>query len=242
MHVDCCMGGFLIPFLYKYNYINFRLKGVSSISLDTHKYGYSLKGSSVLLLKNTKIKKYQHYINKDWNGGVYATPTLMGSKSGGLIAATWASLLYIGKYKYTEFAMNIQRKIRYIKNQMKNSYIKVIGEPDLNIIAFKYPNGNIYEIINEMKKKKWNLTVMQNPSSFHLCITNIHTNKICEKFCNDLKESLKIVKKNPNKKLSGTLALYGSSQGVKEGLFIDEVIHDFIFLLSKNTISYRHFK
>jgi len=236
------MGGFLIPFLYKYNYINFRLKGVSSISLDTHKYGYSLKGSSVLLLKNTKIKKYQHYINKDWNGGVYATPTLMGSKSGGLIAATWASLLYIGKYKYTEFAMNIQRKIRYIKNQMKNSYIKVIGEPDLNIIAFKYPNGNIYEIINEMKKKKWNLTVMQNPSSFHLCITNIHTNKICEKFCNDLKESLKIVKKNPNKKLSGTLALYGSSQGVKEGLFIDEVIHDFIFLLSKNTISYRHFK
>jgi hypothetical protein len=63
---------------------------------------------------------------------------------------------------------------------------------------------------------------------------------ICKKFCKDIKDSLLNIKKNPSKKLSGTLALYGSSQGVKENLFIDEVIHDFIFLLSKENISFRH--
>ena len=239
-HVDCCMGGFLIPFLKEFNYINFKLNGITSISIDTHKYGYSLKGSSVLLFKNLKLKKYQHYINKEWNGGVYATPTLMGSKSGALIAATWASLLFIGRFKYTELALDIQKRLRYIIDKFKNSELKIIGTPDLNIIAFSYPNGNIYNIINEMKKKKWNLTVMQNPSSFHLCLTNVHTNSICEKFCEDLKDSLYKVKNNPNKKLEGSLALYGSSQGVKEGLFINEVIHDFIFLLSQKSISFRH--
>lgn len=239
-HVDCCMGGFLIPFLKEYNFINFKLQGITSISIDTHKYGYSLKGSSVLLFRNFELKKYQHFINKSWNGGVYATPTLMGSKSGALIAATWASLLFIGRFKYTELALDIQKKLRYITDQFKNSDLKIIGSPDLNIIAFSYPNGNIYNIINEMKKKKWNLTVMQNPSSFHLCLTNVHTQNICRQFCEDLNYSLMKVKDNPDKKLEGSLALYGSSQGVKEGLFIDEVIHDFIFLLSQKNISFRH--
>ena len=118
--------------------------------------------------------------------------------------------------------------------------MEVIGNPNLNIVAFSYPNGNIYKIINEMKNRKWNLTVMQNPSSFHLCLTNVHTDTICKKFCEDLNNSLMKVKDNPDKKLEGSLALYGSSQGVKEGLFINEVIHDFIFLLSQKNISFRH--
>ena len=240
-HVDSCMGGFLIPYISEYNYINFKLEGLTSISVDTHKYGYSLKGSSVLLFKNIETKKFQHYINKNWNGGVYATPTLMGSKSGGLIASSWASLLYIGNINYKKYANEIRKNLLLIKNKFAdNKDIKVIGNPDLNIIAFKSENLNIYSIISNMKKKGWNLTVMQYPASFHLCLTKLHTHNVCINFCNQLQLSINEVKKNKDDKLEGTLSLYGSSQMLKSSFFIDEIIHDFIFLLSRNKISNRY--
>ena len=64
MHIDACMGGFLLPFLEDFSHINFSLEGVTSISMDSHKYGYAPKGSSVLLFRDVKIKKYQHHLRQ----------------------------------------------------------------------------------------------------------------------------------------------------------------------------------
>ena len=242
LHVDCCMGSLLIPFIEEYKHINFKLKGITSMSVDTHKYGYSLKGSSVLLFSSFEYKKYQHFINKDWVGGVYATPTMMGSKSGGIIAATWYSLLTIGAEKYKKYALEIQNNLKLIKNNFKdNNDISIISNPNLNIIAFKSKNNtlNIYNVVHFMKEKKWNLTVMQKPASFHLCITKIHNQKICQSFCNDLLKSINEAKSN-KAKLDGTLALYGSSTKLENNLFIDEIIHDYIYLLSTDNCINRY--
>ena len=239
-HLDCCMGGFLVPFLENIN-IDFRLKGITSISADTHKYGYSFKGSSVLLFRTKEYKKYQHFINTKWNGGIYATPTILGSKSGALIATTWASLLYIGKQKYKEIAINILNAINRIKKEFQeNSDIQIIGNPNINIIAFESKVLDIYSIVDEMKKKEWNLSILQYPSAFHLCITNIHLkDDIISQFIVALKESIEIVKKSPNKKLKGTLALYGSTTNMdfKESYFLREIVNNYVFLLSKKKIS-----
>ena len=240
-HIDCCMGGFLIPFIDDYKHINFSLKGVTSISLDTHKYGNSLKGSSILLYKNYNIKKYQHFINKDWNGGIYCTPTMMGSKSGGLIAAAWASMLYMGYSEYSKIANMIKNNVNNIRyNIGRNTNITIIGKPNINILGFRSDTLNIYSIADELKKKGWNISIMQKPAAFHLCLTNLHTKEVCDKFCEDLNNSVEAVLNSSNKKLSGTLALYGSSQEVGTSMFIEEVIHDFIFLLSRKTISERY--
>mgnify|MGYP000521873818 CR=1 FL=1 len=248
-HLDACMGGFLLPFLDNFTEINFKeCPGITSISLDTHKYGYSLKGSSVLLIKSWKYKKYQHFIQKDWNGGIYATPTMMGSKSGALIASTWASMLYTGKNEYTRIAKQIQDNVNLIKDTFSNNNIvSIVGEPNLNIIGMKCRDNNkwdinIYHIIEKMKEKEWNLTIMQKPASFHFCLTKLHTIEICQKFIQDLKDSInKLKNENKNERhLTGSVALYGSSQGVKEGLFIEEVIHDFLFLLTRNKIIDRY--
>jgi sphinganine-1-phosphate aldolase len=248
-HIDCCMGGFLIPFLDNFNYINFKLKGVTSISMDTHKYGYSLKGSSVILYNNYKLKKYQHTINSKWNGGIYATPTIMGSKSGGLIAAAWASLLYVGKSNFIKYSEEIVEKLNNIKNNFKyNEYIEIVGDPKLNIIAFisKTKGICIYKIVELMKHNGWRLNILQNPPSFHFCITRNHTNKIINDFCNDLNLSIKkIIEiiKNKNykeKELTGTLAFYGSTQEIGAYMFINEIIHDYVFLQSNETISFRY--
>ena len=117
-----------------------------------------------MLFKSLEIKKFQHYINKTWNGGVYATPTLMGSKSGGLIASTWASLLYIGYNNFSDYANKIRNNLLVIKNRFeKNKNIQVIGNPNLNIIAFESNNLNIYSIIDKMKKKIGTLQLCKKP-------------------------------------------------------------------------------
>lgn len=93
LHVDCCLGGFVLPFSKQMGYavpdFDFSLPGVTSMSLDTHKYGCALKGSSVVLYRTTELRQYQFFCYGDWNGGLYTTPTIAGSRSTGLIAQCW---------------------------------------------------------------------------------------------------------------------------------------------------------
>jgi len=81
---------------------------------------------------------------------------------------------------------------------------------------------------------------MQNPPAFHFCITHNHNTIICDNFIKDLLKSIEIVKKNGDKKLDGTLAVYGSSTGVKKTVFLGEIVNNFIQLLSRKTISNKY--
>ena len=80
LHVDCCLGGFVLPFAKKLRYdipnFDFTVSGVTSMSIDTHKYGFALKGSSVLLYSNRDIRQAQYFCYPDWTGGLYTTPTV----------------------------------------------------------------------------------------------------------------------------------------------------------------------
>ena len=97
MHVDCCLGSFLMPYLEKAGFrsepFDFKLKGVTSISCDTHKYGFAPKGSSTLLYRTEELRSHQYFISPNWPGGVYASPSMAGSRPGSLIAGTWASMM-----------------------------------------------------------------------------------------------------------------------------------------------------
>ena len=235
-HIDCCMGGFLVPFTI--SEFGFSYQGVTSISADTHKYGYAFKGSSIILYNNPKLKNYQHFSKTDWNGGIYATPTLMGSKSGALIATTWAAMLYHGKDKYQTLAKNIKDmtlKILYKTNQIKG--IKVIGLPHVSIISYISDGVDIYQVSSEMKKKGWDLSIMQNPPSFHICLTKLHLNNdLADCFSNDLFNSVEQVKINDNPELTGTVAIYGMASTINQPSLIQEVTNSYLNLLSKKEI------
>ena len=113
----------------------------------------------------------------------------------------------------------------------------------MNIIAFKAVDKkkcNIYRVANEMKKLGWSLSVMHKPEAFHFCLTRLHTREVCEDFCKDLIKSLSIVLESEDSELTGTLALYGASSSVQGGMFIDEIVHNFIYLLSREEIKERH--
>ena len=234
MHVDCCMGGFLMPFLPN-NPIHFREKGIVSISADTHKYGNTFKGSSVLLFRNFSYKKHQHFVKSDWEGGMYATPTILGSKSGALIATTWASLLRTGVDKYARMAKEIQTHVFKISEKFKdNSDITIIGKPWVNIIAFSSKTIDIYRVVAEMKD--WNLSVLTNPPAFHFCVTSVHTAGSINKFNHDLDTAIMMIKAHPNKNLDGTLAIYGSATKIENSLFTDDVLSEYVGLLSQKRL------
>ena len=229
-HVDCCMGGFLVPFLDQ-NAVQFLNPGITSISADSHKYGNTFKGSSILLFRNYSFKKHQHFVKTDWEGGIYATPTLLGSKSGALIATTWASMLAIGAEKYRKIAMDIKSKLERIKKQFKNNPdIEIIGNPTINIIAFKSSKIDIYKVVSKMDG--WNLSILTNPPAFHFCITSLHTYSIIDTFIDHLQKAVNEVKKNPDNELSGTLAVYGSATKIENSMFTYDVVNQYAALLS----------
>ncbi len=107
-HVDACLGGYLLPFVERLGRPvppwDFRVDGVTSISADLHKYGYSARGASVILYRDRELRRHQFFATSDWPGGLYGSPTLAGSRPGGAIAAAWAVLNYLGVEGYTRLA------------------------------------------------------------------------------------------------------------------------------------------
>jgi sphinganine-1-phosphate aldolase len=112
LHVDACLGGFVLPFEKIANYdlpdIDFTVPGVTSVSCDVHKYGCTPKGISCLMWKSADWRKYQYFVAPEWSGGIYATPTMTGTKNGSISAAAWAVMNSYGRDGYTENAIKIR--------------------------------------------------------------------------------------------------------------------------------------
>ncbi|XP_069877009.1 sphingosine-1-phosphate lyase 1 isoform X1 [Dipodomys merriami] len=245
LHVDACLGGFLIVFMEKAGYpldkpFDFRVKGVTSISADTHKYGYAPKGSSVLLYSDKKYRSYQFFVDTDWQGGIYASPTIAGSRPGGIVAACWAALMYFGENGYVEATKQIIKTTRFLKSELENiKGIFVFGNPQLSVIALGSRDFDIYRLSNLMTAKGWNLNQLQFPPSIHFCITLVHTQKrVAIQFLKDIRESVTQIMKNPKAKTTGMGAIYGMAQAVVDRKLVAELSSIYLdSLYSTDTIT-----
>jgi len=116
LHVDACFGGFMLPWLEKLGVElplwDFRVPGVTSISADIHKYGYSSKGASVIAYRNKELRKFQFFAYSEWPGGLFGSPSMAGSRPGGMIAAAWAAMVAMGQDGY----INIAREVRRVES------------------------------------------------------------------------------------------------------------------------------
>lgn len=95
----------------------------SPVCFFSPQYGYAPKGSSVLLYSDKKYRSYQFYIDPDWQGGIYASPTIAGSRPGGISAACWAALMHFGESGYVEATKQIIKTARFLKSE----YVWEIG-------------------------------------------------------------------------------------------------------------------
>ena len=218
LHVDGCLGGFVLPFAEKLGAnvppFDFRLRGVTSMSADTHKYGYAAKGTSVVLYRNEALRHHQFFTATDWPGGLYFSPTIAGSRPGALSAACWASLLSMGEQGYLDAVQAILSTAKKIKEGIKLiPELKIIGDP-LWIIAMASDSINIYEVLDQLSLKQWNLNGLHKPSSIHIALTLRHTQPgVAEKFLKDLQESVDYVKANPGQK-GGMAPVYGMASSL----------------------------
>ncbi|KAF2005286.1 sphingosine-1-phosphate lyase-like protein [Amniculicola lignicola CBS 123094] len=180
LHVDCCLGSFIIPLLPKAGFdfepFDFKLKGVTSISCDTHKYGFAPKGNSTVLYRSDSYRKYQYFIDPNWSGGVYASPSIAGSRPGALIAGCWASLVKQGESGYIEACHKIVGTMKKIETAIREkpelaSDLKIIGRPLVSVVAFLSNTIDIYDIADGMNEKGWHLNALQNPPAIHIAVT-----------------------------------------------------------------------
>lgn len=228
LHVDCCLGGFLVPFMDKAGYpirpFDFRVKGVTSISCDPHKYGFAPKGSSIVMFSSRQLRHYMYCYLTDWTGGIYATPTMAGSRPGGPIAATWASMCKFGEQGYVETTRQIVGATRKIARGVSEiSGLKLVGRPDVCVVAFNGMEGsgvNCYAIADCMKQKfGWDLATCQNPPCIHLALT-LPSSKNADCFLEELRQAVDAVKAEP-KAFASTAGIYGMAAFVPASLLED---------------------
>ncbi len=213
LHVDACLGGFILPWIKKLDFdvpdFDFSLPGVTSMSADTHKYGFAAKGTSVVLYRTLEMRRYQYFTITDWPGGLYFSPTFAGSRPGALSAACWATLITMGEKGYMEIAKSIMVAADKIKKGIDEiPELKILGKPYWNI-SFACEEYDIYQIMDALTAKGWTLNGLHKPSCVHICLTKRHTQEgVAEKFVTDLKEAVEFVKANPNTE-GGLAPVYG---------------------------------
>jgi glutamate/tyrosine decarboxylase-like PLP-dependent enzyme len=202
LHVDACYSGFLLPWLERLGYnippFDFRLPGVTSMSCDTHKWGYGPKGSSVVLYRNRALRHNQYFYVTTWAGGYYASPTIAGSRSAGIAAATWASMVALGEAGYLEIARDIMQAATTIKAGAASiPEIKIAGQPTF-CMAFMSDVIDIYHVNDYLASKGWRMNVLQLPPGFHFCVTRPQTQPgVADKFVDDLRAGVAYAKTPP---------------------------------------------
>lgn len=253
LHVDCCLGSFLVPFLSRAGFetqpFDFRLKGVTSISCDTHKYGFAPKGNSTVLYRTQQLRSYQYYVDPAWSGGVYASPGIAGSRPGALIAGCWASLMSTGEDGYLQSCIEIvgatKKLIAHITttSPVLAQELEILGNPLVSVIAFKSKTLNIYDIADGMSAKGWHLNALQNPPAIHVALT-LPIVKVWEKLAADLeavveqekeKERARVAegKGAKGKEVGDSAALYGVAGSLPNKSVVVELARGFLDILYK---------
>ncbi len=223
-HVDACLGGFILPWAERLGYpvppFDFRLPGVTSMSADTHKYGYAAKGSSVVLYRGKELRQFQYYTLADWPGGLYLSPTFAGSRPGALSATCWAAMLSLGEAGYTEAARRILETGARIRGEVAEiPGLRVLGDP-LWVIAFAAADDlDIFQVTENMSRRGWSLNGLQRPAAVHIAVTLRHTQPgVADRFLADLKEAVDEVRANPGLR-TGLAPVYGMA-----GTLPDDVV------------------
>ncbi len=216
LHVDGCLGGFMLPWVKKLGYpvpdFDLNVPGTTSMSADLHKYGFAAKGASAIVFKNEKLWKHMFFATVDWPGGFYGSPTMAGTRGGGSIAAAWAALKAIGQDGYMALAkqtMDVAKKLQAGINAMPE--LKVLGNPAMTVFSFSFTDRDpmaIYAVGDVMEKKGWIMDRLQHPPALHLIVGPLQGH-VVDQYLVDLRESVDIVTKDPALVKTGQAAMYG---------------------------------
>jgi glutamate/tyrosine decarboxylase-like PLP-dependent enzyme len=180
-HVDACMGGYVLPFMERLGepvpLWDFRVPGVTTISLDVHKLGYAPKGASIILHRTKQLRRYQTYSFDDWLGGFYASPNMQGTRSGAPMAAAWAVMQRLGIEGYerlTRLTIDTARKL--VAGVRAIEGLDVVGDPEAQLLAITVDDDwtdrlDIYAVGDALATRGWYLDRQHRPESLHATVS-----------------------------------------------------------------------
>jgi sphinganine-1-phosphate aldolase len=195
LHVDGCLGGFLLPFGRELGFdiaaFDFSVPGVTTISADTHKYGYALKGTSVLAFADQSLRNSQYFYLTDWSGGKYCSPGMDGSRSGGLLAATWAAMVSLGREGYRTYAKAIFETSFAMQDAIRtHPSLRLMGTPSF-LFSFTSDEYDIYLVNDFLRTKGWRMNGQQYPNAIHMAVTRPQTQPgVLEQWTSDLADAV----------------------------------------------------
>jgi glutamate/tyrosine decarboxylase-like PLP-dependent enzyme len=210
-HVDACMGGVTLTFLERLGenipLWDFRVDGVTSISVDLHKYGYTSKGASVIMHRNRQLRSYQTFVTDNWLGGFYGSSGVLGTKSGGPMASAWAVMNYLGDEGY----LRLTESARATTRQLADAIEKIDGlhlraYPDSTLLSFGAQNFDVFAVADELAKTGWYVDRQTPPDSLHCTVNAVH-HQVIEEFIVDLSHAVTKVRDAGS---TGSVGAYGT--------------------------------
>ena len=200
LHVDACVGGFIAPAVRRLGYDvpahDFAVSGVSSISADLHKMGFAAKPASCILYRDGAMMEHQRYAFTDWPRGVYDTPNITGTRPGGAVAAAWAALKFLGENGYDEIA----RVVMDTRQRLEDGIgaidgLKMIGDPELNIISYGSDSLDIHAIADRLGERGWLVGRNKTPPAIQFMLVPVHAEMV-DDYLRDLAEVTETVRKS----------------------------------------------
>ena len=212
-HTDACVGGFMLPFYKQLGEsvpdFDFSVPGVTSISMDLHKYGYTPKGASLVLYRDRDIRKHQIFACSHWTGYTIINNAVLSSRSGGPMAAAYAVLNFLGEAGYLEIARRkIEATRRLVKGITDHPDLNLMAPPDFCMFSFTSDTISVFHLIDEMNSKGWYIqpALSYGPSrrNIHLSINNSNVEWV-EAFLSDLYEAVEAVRSASTDAISAPL-------------------------------------
>lgn len=200
-HVDGCMGGVVLAYLARLGHDippwNFAVPGVTSMSVDLHKFGYTSKGASVIMHRNKKLRSYQTYATDNWLGGAYGSSGVLGTKGGGAMAAAWAVMHYLGDDGYLRVTAAARRACEELAAVIDATPELVLrAQPDTTLLAFGATDPealDVYAVADALWRRGWYVDRQGPPPSLHCTVNAVHDGKISA-FADDLRAALEETK------------------------------------------------
>lgn len=201
-HVDACLGGWLLPFWAWLGEPvppwDLAVPGVTSLSADIHKYGWCFKGVSVLLHRDPKMVRHQHFIYDAWPGGTYGSATTAGTRPAAPIAAAWATINHLGVDGYLRLAGQVRdATARFRQGIEAIDGLRITGDPVMGVMEVASDVHDLSAVGDEMDDRGWHLDRQQG--GLHLMLSPYHLT-VADDFLRDL---------------AAAVAEHGTSRGVE---------------------------
>ena len=171
----------------------------------------------------------QYFVATDWPGGLYYSPTMAGSRPGGLLATAWAAMLAMGRDGYLAATRDILAAGSRVRSGIETiPELRILGDP-LWVIAFASDEVNVYEVMARMAERGWSLNGLHHPPAVHIALTLRHTQPgVTDKFLEDLAAAVAAAKPSGADPQTGAAPMYGMAATFPARRAVGELLKRYI--------------